>query len=200
MAAIRNRRKAISERLIEIDWREDADHDSSRNPIVEASLAAEAAEAEAAEAAAPKAARPSLSVVADEAEIDDDFDIAAAFGVDLSADEAEAATAETQAPAMRLVSSLPATQAVTVRIDEVFAEIRPYRALVDGQVAGASMLGRSLLAQANAIFNTAFLNLQAEFGFTQIFCDTPGAPASAEMDDVTEWAIAEVRRLQRLAA
>lgn len=194
MAAIRNRRKAISERLIEIDWREDADHDSTRNPVVEASLAAERAEAEA------RTARPSLAVVSSPAANEEDFDIAASFAVDPAGDAESEPSAAPAQPAMRLVAEQPMTSSVTVRIDEVFAEIRPYRALVDGQISSASMLGRSLLAQANAIFNTAFLNLQSEFGFTQIFCDAPGAAPSPEMDDVTEWAIAEARRLQRLAA
>jgi len=194
MAATRNSRKAISERLIEIDWRDDADYDSSRNPVVEASMAAEA------EAEAQGAARPALSVVADQAVIaDDDFDIAASFGVDLNDDQPEAEP-QAASPSLRLLSNIPTTNAVSVRIDEVFAEIRPYRALIDGQVKGGSMLGRSLLAQANAIFNTAFLNLQVEFGFTQVLCDAPLAAPSPDHDDITDWAIAEVKRLQRLAA
>jgi hypothetical protein len=54
---------------------------------------------------------------------------------------------------------------VAVRIDEVFHHINAYRALIEAEVAGEGLLARSLISQANAIFNQAFVNLEKKHAF-----------------------------------
>ena len=60
---------------------------------------------------------------------------------------------------------------VCVRIDEVFQHINAYRALVEAEVAGEGLLARSLISQANAIFNEAFVNLEKRHGFSKVYVD-----------------------------
>lgn len=179
-----------SERMLEIAWRPEGDEDSSRNPIVEASIAAEAeAEAEAAILEAEAAA----------AEVEAEVlpGIAGNLAVALNALESDlsATLVDTYEPE---TPTAPRTESVSVRIDEVFQQIRAYRAVIDNRISENSLLGRSLLAQANAVFNTAFLNLQARFGFIDIYADAPGAARRADMDDATAYAVEEVLRLQGL--
>ncbi|MCK6439064.1 MAG: hypothetical protein L6Q71_02545 [Planctomycetes bacterium] len=86
-----------------------------------------------------------------------------------------------------------------VRIDEVFQHITAFRAIVDNQIPESSLLGRSLRAQANAIFNQAFFNLQARFGFAEVYVDTPGnGMRRADTNDITDVVVHEVLRLQRI--
>ncbi len=114
--------------------------------------------------------------------------------------------AQAEAPAGRLVSIAPAlprvlkSQQVSIRIDEIFAEIRPYKAAIATGSPGTSMLGRSLVAQANAIFNLAFASLRARYGELEVFCSIAGGESDGQIDDLTEEAIAEVRRIQGLSA
>ena len=89
---------------------------------------------------------------------------------------------------------------VSVRVDEIFQHITAFRALVDNGIPEESLLGRSLRAQTNAVFNQAFFNLQARYGFAEAFVDAPlgevndGKPTM----DITDVAISEVLRLQRI--
>lgn len=172
MPKAKSKTEAPSDRLIEINWR-DADIDSARNPIVEASQAA-CAEAEAA----------AQDVV--EAVVEKVFEQEPALVAD-SSEEFDPVVDRTEATA-------------SVRIDEVFNHIAPYRALIDNGVSSASLLGRQLMAQANALFNTAFLNIQARYGYADIYVDAPihdeELPESRE--DITALAVHEVLRLQRL--
>ena len=86
-----------------------------------------------------------------------------------------------------------------VRIDEIFAHITAYRAIVDNAIVANSLLAQTLRAQANAIFNTAFANLQARYGYASIFVDAPVRNADArKLDDITEIAVHEVLKLQGL--
>ncbi|HRJ78125.1 MAG: hypothetical protein HPKKFMNG_01828 [Planctomycetes bacterium] len=85
---------------------------------------------------------------------------------------------------------------VRVRIDDVFAQINAYRAIVDSGINTESLLAQSLISQANAIFNQAFMNLQAIYGFESVFADTP--VEHANIDDVTDLVIAEVLKLQSI--
>ena len=87
----------------------------------------------------------------------------------------------------------------SVKIDEVFSHITAFRAIVDNGIPETSLLGRSLRAQANAIFNQAFFNLQARLGFAEIYIDTPGnVERQGKLDDITEVVVHEVLRLQRI--
>jgi hypothetical protein len=184
-----------SERLLQIDWRNDPEHDSTRNPAVEASFAIEA-EAEALEAEVAAANGTAVAT-----------NFAAAVGApaatnDSALDEdALILQLEAQAPAAPVAAPKAlSAPAVSVRIDEVFHQIRAYRAVVENNISENSLLGRSLMAQANAVFNTAFLNLQARFGFIDIYADIPGCDPRPELDDATPFAIGEVLRLQGLIA
>ncbi|KAA0209639.1 hypothetical protein EDM80_14430 [bacterium] len=85
---------------------------------------------------------------------------------------------------------------VRVRIDDVFAQINAYRAIVDSGINTESLLAQSLISQANAIFNQAFMNLQAIHGFETVYADTP--VEHANIDDVTDLVIAEVLKLQSI--
>ncbi len=87
-----------------------------------------------------------------------------------------------------------------VRIDEVFSFIAPYTALKENKVSEQSMLGRLLVQQANAIFHTAFLNLQARYGYTEVFADVIASTENEKLDDVTFMMVKEVQRLQGLDA
>ena len=87
---------------------------------------------------------------------------------------------------------------VCVRIDEVFHHINAYRALVDADVQGEGLLARSLISQANAIFNEAFVNLEKRYGFAKVFVDGPVKNERAGAEDVTDLVIEEVLVLQNI--
>ena len=89
------------------------------------------------------------------------------------------------------------TAQVRVRIDDVFTHINAYRAIVDSGINNESLLANSLISQANAIFNQAFLNLQAIYGFETVFADAPIEHANSS-DDITDLVIAEVLKLQSI--
>lgn len=89
-------------------------------------------------------------------------------------------------------------KSVSVRIDEVFSHINAYRALVEAGIAADGMLARSLVSQANAIFNQAFVNLESRLGFTRVFVDSPLAAENRNASDITELVIAEVVSLQNI--
>ena len=87
----------------------------------------------------------------------------------------------------------------SVRMDEVFGHITAFRAIVDNEIPESSLLGRSLRAQSNAIFNQAFFNLQARLGFDEVYVDTPGNVIEKDnVEDITEIVVHEVLRLQRI--
>jgi hypothetical protein len=86
---------------------------------------------------------------------------------------------------------------VSVRIDEVFQHINAYRALIDAEVAGEGLLARSLISQANAIFNEAFVNLEKRYGFSKVYVDAP-ASARRSNEDITDLVIEEVLALQNI--
>jgi hypothetical protein len=85
---------------------------------------------------------------------------------------------------------------VCVRIDEVFHHISAYRALIDAEVEAEGLLARSLIAQANAVFNQAFVNLEKRHGFSKVFVDAP--VGARNIDDITGLVIQEVHALQRM--
>lgn len=87
---------------------------------------------------------------------------------------------------------------VSVRIDEVFQHINAYRALIEAEVAGEGLLARSLIAQANAIFNEAFVNLEKRHGFAKVYVDGPVASEKRRAEDITEIVIEEVLALQNI--
>ncbi len=87
---------------------------------------------------------------------------------------------------------------VSVRIDEVFQHINAYRALVEAGIAADGMLARSLVSQANAIFNQAFVNLESRHGFTKVYVDAPLSHDHPNAKDITELVIAEVAGLQNI--
>jgi hypothetical protein len=86
---------------------------------------------------------------------------------------------------------------VCVRIDEVFHHINAYRALIDAEVAGEGLLARSLINQANAIFNQAFINLEARHKFAKVFVDAP-VNSREGTTDITDLVIEEVLSLQNI--
>lgn len=88
-------------------------------------------------------------------------------------------------------------QDVQVRVDEVFSHINAYRAIVEAGVAQDGMLARSLIQQANAVFNDAFANLERQMGFRRVFVDSPVGNKS-NITDITEWVINEVESLQSI--
>jgi hypothetical protein len=83
---------------------------------------------------------------------------------------------------------------VSVRIDEVFQSINAYRALID--VAESSLLTRSLISQANAIFNQAFINLEQRHHFAKVYVDPP--LGNHDSVDITDFVVDEVRALQNI--
>lgn len=85
---------------------------------------------------------------------------------------------------------------VCVRIDEVFHHINAYRALINAGVAGEGLLGRSLISQANAIFNQAFVNLETRYRFAKVYVDAPVGARNTE--DITGLVIEEVLALQNI--
>ncbi|MBX3459409.1 MAG: hypothetical protein KF696_05475 [Planctomycetes bacterium] len=85
---------------------------------------------------------------------------------------------------------------VAVRIDEVFHHINAYRALVESDAAPEGLLARSLIAQANAIFNQAFVNLEQRHGFAKVFVDPP--TGATGLEDITDLVIAEVKTMQNI--
>lgn len=86
---------------------------------------------------------------------------------------------------------------VCCRIDEVFQHINAYRAIIDAGVTTESLLAKSLISQANAIFNEAFVNLERRYAFARVFVDAPlGARNGAE--DITEIVIQEITALQNI--
>lgn len=87
---------------------------------------------------------------------------------------------------------------VSVRIDEVFHHINAYRALVEAEVQGEGLLARSLISQANAIFNEAFVNLEKRHGFSKVFVDGPVKNDRAGTEDITDLVIEEVLALQNI--
>lgn len=88
--------------------------------------------------------------------------------------------------------------AVTVRIDEVFHNINAYRAFMESGISRESMLAKSLISQANAIFNQAFVNLESRHGFARVYMDVPMERAKSGMTDITELAVEEVLSLQSI--
>jgi len=172
MSKAKSKTDVQSERLLEINWQEPG-IDSTRNPVVEASQQA-CAEAEA----------KALDVV--EAAIEAVFDQQPELVADPVSEPA--AVAETTCAT------------ASIRIDEVFNHIAPFRALHDNGVSPSSLLGRQLMAQANALFNTAFINIQARYGYADIYVDAPVREEElpAEREDITSIAVHEVLRLQRL--
>jgi hypothetical protein len=87
---------------------------------------------------------------------------------------------------------------VSVRIDEVFHHINAYRALIEAEVQGEGLLARSLISQANAIFNQAFVNLEKRHGFSKVFVDGPVAQARHAAEDITDLVIEEVLAMQNI--
>jgi hypothetical protein len=85
---------------------------------------------------------------------------------------------------------------VCVRIDEVFHHINAYRALVDAD-AGEGLLARSLISQANAIFNQAFVNLEARHKFSKVYVDGPVGGREG-VEDITDLVIEEVLAMQNI--
>ena len=104
--------------------------------------------------------------------------------------------AAVSAPLKPLPSLKGAT--VSVRVDEVFQHINAYRAMIEADVPRESMLARSLVAQANAVFNQAFVNLESRFAFARVFADAPLAPARPGVADITDIVIDEVLSLQSI--
>lgn len=86
---------------------------------------------------------------------------------------------------------------VSVRIDDVFHAINAYRAFVDAGVPNTGMLARSLIAQANAIFSQALVNLESRFGFSRVF-HAPLVHGQTGATDITDIVIEEVDRLQNI--
>ena len=86
---------------------------------------------------------------------------------------------------------------VSVRIDEVFHHINAYRALIEAEVQGEGLLARSLISQANAIFNQAFVNLEKRHGFAKVYVDAPVA-GGHKTEDITDLVIEEVLALQNI--
>jgi hypothetical protein len=86
---------------------------------------------------------------------------------------------------------------VCVRIDEVFHHINAYRALIEAEVQGEGLLARSLISQANAIFNQAFVNLEKRHGFAKVYVDAPVA-SGRKTEDITDLVIEEVLALQNI--
>lgn len=85
---------------------------------------------------------------------------------------------------------------VSVRIDEVFHHINAYRALIESDATGEGLLARSLISQANAIFNQAFVNLEKRHAFAKVYVDAPVGARNAE--DITDLVIAEVLAMQNI--
>lgn len=85
---------------------------------------------------------------------------------------------------------------VSVKIDEVFQHINAYRALVDAEI-NDGLLARSLISQANAIFNEAFVNLERRHGFKKVYVDAP-VGKDPNIEDITELVIEEVLALQNI--
>ncbi|MDC1141588.1 hypothetical protein OAU50_00730 [Planctomycetota bacterium] len=85
---------------------------------------------------------------------------------------------------------------VSVKIDEVFENINAYRALIEAEISQEGLLARSLISQANAIFNQAFVALEKAFGFAKVYVDAPAGEHLSE--DITELVIEEVIRLQNI--
>lgn len=93
---------------------------------------------------------------------------------------------------------VPTSAKVRVRIDEVFAHINAYRALVDTGISHDGLLASSLIGQANALFNQAFLNLKTRYGLETVFVDPPLSAQEDSIEDVTELVVHEVLRLQNI--
>jgi hypothetical protein len=87
---------------------------------------------------------------------------------------------------------------VSVRIDEVFHHINAYRAMLEADVPRESMLARSLIAQSNAVFNQAFVNLESRYEFSRVFADAPLAQPRPGVADITDLVIDEVMSLQTI--
>lgn len=86
---------------------------------------------------------------------------------------------------------------VCCRIDEVFQHINAYRAIIDAGITSESLLAKSLISQANAIFNEAFVNLERRHAFARVFVDAPlGNRNGAE--DITDLVVQEVAALQNI--
>ncbi|MCC6575460.1 MAG: hypothetical protein IT462_16910 [Planctomycetes bacterium] len=94
----------------------------------------------------------------------------------------------------------PITTDVRVRLDEVFQHINAYRALVDSAAPVDGLLARSLVNQANAIFNQGVLNLQKRFNIETVYVDGPLNEADQSLDDITAWLVHEVQALQNVVA
>ena len=63
---------------------------------------------------------------------------------------------------------------------------------------GEGLLARSLISQANAIFNEAFVNLEKRFGFAKVYVDGPVAGNQRAGEDITDLVIEEVLALQNI--
>lgn len=85
---------------------------------------------------------------------------------------------------------------VSVKIDEVFENINAYRALIEAEISQEGLLARSLISQANAIFNQAFVTLEKAHGFAKVYVDVPVGEHLSE--DITDIVIDEVIRLQNI--
>jgi hypothetical protein len=85
---------------------------------------------------------------------------------------------------------------VSVKIDEVFENINAYRALIEAEISQEGLLARSLISQANAIFNQAFVGLEKAHGFVKVYVDVPAGDHLSE--DITDLVIEEVIRLQNI--
>jgi|GEM_PF-6360708 len=195
--------KAASERLLNINWRGE-EIDSTRNPVVEAHQQAMADE-QATSVPTDLSVRPqsqaaqSLKGFADTELLESD--LAEIFGAetqglpddDLDAPELVADQSNFLDAGAKLTQNAHAS----IRLDEVLMQITPYAAMRELKVKPESLLGRTMLANANAFLSTLFLNLQADFGYSDIFTEGLDGP-SADCDDVTDLAIAEVLRLQGL--
>lgn len=108
--------------------------------------------------------------------------------------ERRAAVSAPVKPALQLAKGAT----VSVRIDEVFQHINAYRAMIEADVPRESMLARSLVAQANAVFNQAFVNLESRYAFARVFVDSPLAHPRPGVSDITDIVIDEVLSLQNI--
>ena len=124
------------------------------------------------------------------------------LAANMNAEEADSIAATLDASvacALDAANTVAHEATATVQIDEVFQHITAFRALIDNEIPESSMLGRSLRAQANAVFNQAFFNLQARYGFAEVYIDAPGDDVEIDNQlDITNVVTHEVLRLQRI--
>lgn len=193
--------KAASERLLNIVWRNE-DEDSTRNPVVEAhEEAMREAEQTSQRVPTDMSVRPQSKAAAalsglSAASLDDE-ELTELFGARAKFDQDAPELVSDQSDYLDAGNRLTQAVAASIRLDEVLAQITPYTAMRELQVSPNSMLGRTMLANANALLSTLFLNLQADYGYADIY--TEGLDGVADgAEDATELAINEVLRLQGL--